>query len=172
MMEKVRLVPGQEARWRNVPSFTNSVFSSSYLSRIDETRVDFPRLFAALLAINFLPAVALWCYDAIRDWLRRHKRKVVMVACMARTPGSAKADRYPGPRRGIASAMASPRGISIASTSLVNKSCLSRAAWNRAECSTCFRSQLRPNRYVKVNLFDDNRCCILQALDHREKCSP
>jgi hypothetical protein len=82
MMEKVRLVPGQEPRWRNVPSFTNSVFSSSYLSRIEETRVDFPRLFAALLAINFLPAVALWCYEAIRDWLRRHQRKVVMVACM------------------------------------------------------------------------------------------
>ena len=42
-----------------------------------------------------------------------------------------------GPRRGIASAMASPRGIWIARTSPVNKSCLSRAAWNRAECSTC-----------------------------------
>jgi hypothetical protein len=50
-------------------------FEQSVLGRSDrQIRVDIPRLVITLLALNFLPAVALWHYDTIRDWLERHKK--------------------------------------------------------------------------------------------------
>ena len=40
------------------------------------------RLIVALLAVNFLPAVILWRSEVIGEWLRRHKRKLVISACV------------------------------------------------------------------------------------------
>jgi hypothetical protein len=59
-------------------AFERSVLESSFY----ETRIDISRLIITLLAINFLPAVALWRYDQLCEWLRRHKRKIVVVACV------------------------------------------------------------------------------------------
>ena len=41
-----------------------------------------------------------------------------------------------GPLRGMASAIASPSGTSMARISAVNRICRSSAAWKRSECST------------------------------------
>ena len=60
----------------NKGAFEQSVLVSSDY----ETRVDIPRLIITLLAINFLPAVALWRYDQLCEWLRRHKRKIIVFA--------------------------------------------------------------------------------------------
>jgi hypothetical protein len=53
-------------------------FSGSPVTR---SSIDFSRLIAALLAVNFLPAVILWRSEVIGEWLRRHKRKLVISAC-------------------------------------------------------------------------------------------
>ena len=37
-------------------------------------------MIAALLAANFLPAVILWRFKTIGDWLDRHKGKFAIVA--------------------------------------------------------------------------------------------
>jgi hypothetical protein len=55
MLEKQRSRQGEPVRWENTGPFEQSVFGIS----IHETRVDIPRLIVAILAINFLPAVAL-----------------------------------------------------------------------------------------------------------------
>ena len=59
-------------------SLSHSVFSDS----IRGTRVDLPRLIVAFLAINFLPALALWRYNAIHEWLQRNRKKVIIFACL------------------------------------------------------------------------------------------
>jgi hypothetical protein len=41
-----------------------------------ERRVDISRLIITLLALNFPPAVALWRYDAILEWLQRYQREI------------------------------------------------------------------------------------------------
>ena len=54
--------------------------------------------------------------------------------------GSAISTRHTethGPLRGMASAMANPRGISIRRIVAVNASCRSSASWKRGEESTC-----------------------------------
>jgi hypothetical protein len=53
--------------------------SGSYVTR---SSIDFSRLIVALLAVNFLPAVILWRSEVIGEWLRRHKRKLVISACL------------------------------------------------------------------------------------------
>ena len=53
----------------------------SYRQDITKTSIDFSRMIAALLAANFLPAVILWRFKTIGEWLRRHKRKLVISAC-------------------------------------------------------------------------------------------
>ena len=72
MLEKLPTRQGEAARWRNKGAFEQSVLQSS----IGETRVDISRLIISLLAINFLPAVALWRYNEIREWLQRHKSEI------------------------------------------------------------------------------------------------
>ena len=52
-------------------------------SSVTRSSIDFSRLIAALLAVNFLPAVILWRSEVIGEWLRRHKRKLVIsLACL------------------------------------------------------------------------------------------
>ncbi len=68
MLEKLPIRQGEGARWRNKGAFGQSVLQSS----IGETRVDIFRLIISLLAINFLPAVALWQYNEIHEWVQRH----------------------------------------------------------------------------------------------------
>ena len=72
MLEKLPTRQGETVRWRNKGAFEQSVLQSS----IHETRVDISRLIVSLLAINFLPAVALWRYNEIREWLQRHKSEI------------------------------------------------------------------------------------------------
>ncbi len=72
MLEKQRSRQGEPVRWENTGPFEQSVFGIS----IHETRIDIPRLIVAILAINFLPAVALWRYDQLCEWLRGHKGKI------------------------------------------------------------------------------------------------
>ena len=57
-------------------------FGHDYHSLVTKRSVDLGRLAVALLAVNLLPAFALWHCDAIGEWLRRHKRKVAIVACV------------------------------------------------------------------------------------------
>jgi hypothetical protein len=75
MLEKLPTRQGEAARWSNKGAFEQSVLQSS----IGETRVDISRLIISLLAINFLPAVALWRCNAIRDWLQRHESQLVRL---------------------------------------------------------------------------------------------
>ena len=75
MLEKLPTRRGEATQWSNKGAFEQSVLQSS----VAETRVDISRLIVTLLAINFLPAVALWRYNAIRDWLQRHKSPLVRL---------------------------------------------------------------------------------------------
>jgi hypothetical protein len=49
-------------------------------SNITKTSIDFSRMIAALLAANFLPAVIIWRFKTICEWLDRHTGKGVIVA--------------------------------------------------------------------------------------------
>ena len=61
--------PLSEVFWKNVPAFEISVFGHHTLG----TRVDFGRLAAQILAINFIPTILLWKWDA----LVRHSTAVI-----------------------------------------------------------------------------------------------
>ena len=52
----------------------------SYRPDITKSSIDFSRMIAALLAANFLPAVILWRFKPIGDWLDRHTGKLAIVA--------------------------------------------------------------------------------------------
>ena len=85
MLEKQPTVRGEAVHWISKGAFGQSVLGSS----VSETRVDVSRFIISLLAINFLPAVALWRYNEIREWLQRHKSELdtfarlgVFLACM------------------------------------------------------------------------------------------
>ena len=52
----------------------------NYRPDITKSSIDFSRMIAALLAANFLPAVILWRFKTIGDWLDRHKGKFAIVA--------------------------------------------------------------------------------------------
>ncbi len=71
-LEKLPTRPGEAVQWRNKGAFEQPVLQSS----TRETRLDISRLIITLLAINFLPAVALWRYNEIREWLQRHKSEL------------------------------------------------------------------------------------------------
>ena len=49
---------------------------------VTKSSIDFSRLIVVLLAANLLPAVILWRSEAIGEWLQRHKRKVIISACV------------------------------------------------------------------------------------------
>ncbi len=53
-----------------------------FRSSVTRSSIDFSRLIAALLAVNFLPAVILRRSEVIGEWLHRHKRKLVISACV------------------------------------------------------------------------------------------
>ena len=78
MLEKLPTLRGEASQWVTKGAFERSVLQSS----TDETQIDISRLVTTLLAINFLPAVALWRYNQIREWLRRHEKKVVIFTCV------------------------------------------------------------------------------------------
>jgi hypothetical protein len=69
MHEKLPTTRGEATRWMSKGAFEQSVLGSSDL----ETRVGISRLIITLLALNFLPAVALWRYNPILEWLQRHQ---------------------------------------------------------------------------------------------------
>jgi hypothetical protein len=73
MLEKQRTLQGEAVQWSNKSAFERSVLGNSWDR---ETRVDISRLIITLLAINFVPAVALWRYNAIREWLQCHKSEL------------------------------------------------------------------------------------------------
>jgi len=72
MLEKEPTLQGKAIQWRNKGAFEQSVLQSNTV----ETRVDIFRLIITLLAINLLPAVALWRYNAICDWLQSHQGEI------------------------------------------------------------------------------------------------
>jgi hypothetical protein len=73
---------GDRGYWVSKGALEHTIFEGSFRER----RVDVSRLIITLLAINFLPAVVLWQYDQVREWLRRHKKKTVVfgyvLACV------------------------------------------------------------------------------------------
>ena len=72
MHEKLPTRRGEATQWMSKGALEQSVLGSSDL----DTRIDISRLIVTLLALNFLPAVALWQYDAIRDWLQLHEGEI------------------------------------------------------------------------------------------------
>jgi hypothetical protein len=72
MHEKLPTRRGEATQWMSKGALEQSVLGSSDF----DTRVDISRLIVTLLALNFLPAVALWRYDAIRDWLQLHRKEL------------------------------------------------------------------------------------------------
>ena len=77
ILEKLPTRRGETTRWSNKGPFEQSVLQSS----IAETRVDISRLIITLLAVNFLPAVALWRYNATVEWLQRHHGEIRSLSC-------------------------------------------------------------------------------------------
>jgi hypothetical protein len=75
MDEKLRTRRGEATQWMSKGAFERSVLGSSDR----RVRVDIARLVMTLLALNFLPAVALWHYDTIRDWLHQKDLNTTVV---------------------------------------------------------------------------------------------
>jgi len=68
--------PKPNVQWKGIPPLRQSVFHEEFR----ETRMDFPRLLAVLLAVNFLPAVAIWKWPEISSWASRHKKRLIIAA--------------------------------------------------------------------------------------------
>jgi hypothetical protein len=75
MLEKLPTRQGEAAHWRN-----KGVFESVLQSSARETRVAISRLIITLLAINFVPAVALWRYEQYAAWFKSHQRQLNLAA--------------------------------------------------------------------------------------------
>ena len=60
--------PLNETFWRNISSGELSVFSH----RLLETRVDFSRMLAQILALNLIPSIILWKWDSLPAWIQKH----------------------------------------------------------------------------------------------------
>ena len=71
-LEKLSTRRGEAAWWSSKGAFEESILQSS----IAETRVDISRLIITLLAMNLLPAMALWRYYAIVEWLEHHHGEI------------------------------------------------------------------------------------------------
>jgi hypothetical protein len=71
-----RLAFVQPGYWRGIPALEMTVFES----RTFETRVAIVQAIAIILAVNFLPVVMLWKWDAIAPWLGRHRKAILWLA--------------------------------------------------------------------------------------------
>jgi hypothetical protein len=70
--EKLPPRRGEAAQWMSKGAFEQSVLASSDV----DTHVDISRLIVTLLALNFLPAVALWQYDGFVIGYGLHQREI------------------------------------------------------------------------------------------------
>jgi hypothetical protein len=81
MHEKLPTRRGEATQWMSKGAFEQSVLGSSDR----QIRVDISRLIITLLALNFLPAMALWRYNPLLEWLQRYQREIraLSVAVLA-----------------------------------------------------------------------------------------